>query len=56
MNAHALESLISDKFKLGANASVAAGPGRNASAGTDLKLNAEILSYSLAKGVRRREP
>jgi lipid-binding SYLF domain-containing protein len=52
MNAHALESLLSDKFKLGANASVAAGPvGRNASAGTDLKLNAEILSYSRAKGV-----
>ena len=52
MNAHALESLLSDKFKLGANVSVAAGPvGRNASAGTDLKLNAESLSYSRAKGV-----
>jgi len=47
-----LQSLLSDKFKLGADASVAAGPvGRNASAGTDLKLNAEILSYSRAKGV-----
>jgi lipid-binding SYLF domain-containing protein len=52
MNDHALKSLLSDKFKLGADASVAAGPvGRNASAGTDLKLNAEILSYSRSKGI-----
>ena len=52
MNAHALQSLLSDKFKLGADASVAAGPvGRTAAANTDLKLNAEILSYSRAKGV-----
>ncbi|MGB6482839.1 MAG: lipid-binding SYLF domain-containing protein [Candidatus Acidiferrales bacterium] len=52
MNDHALHSLLSDKFKLGADASVAAGPvGRNAAAGTDLKLNAEILSYSRAKGI-----
>jgi lipid-binding SYLF domain-containing protein len=52
MNDRALQSLLSDKFKLGADASVAAGPvGRNASAGTDLKLNAEILSYSRSKGV-----
>src|SRR5208282_1868775 len=52
MNDHALQSLLSDKFKLGADASVAAGPvGRNATAGTDLKLNAEILSYSRAKGI-----
>jgi lipid-binding SYLF domain-containing protein len=52
MNDHALQSLLSDKFKLGADASVAAGPvGRNAAAGTDLKLSAEILSYSRAKGV-----
>jgi len=52
MNDHALQSLLSDKFKLGADASVAAGPvGRNASAGTDLKLDAEILSYSRTKGV-----
>src|SRR5580700_1573098 len=52
MNDHALQSLLSDKFKLGADASVAAGPvGRNAAAGTDLKLNAEILSYSRTKGV-----
>ena len=52
MNDHALHSLLSDKFKLGADASVAAGPvGRNAAAGTDLKLSAEILSYSRSKGV-----
>jgi len=52
MNDHALQSLLNDKFKLGADASVAAGPvGRSAAAGTDLKLNAEILSYSRSKGV-----
>src|SRR6202046_4702902 len=52
MNDHALQSLLSDKFKLGADASVAAGPvGRNAAAGTDLKLSAEILSYSRSKGI-----
>jgi len=52
MNDHALKSLLSDKFKLGADASVAAGPvGRSAAAATDLKLHAEILSYSRAKGV-----
>jgi lipid-binding SYLF domain-containing protein len=52
MNDHALGSLLSDKFKLGADASVAAGPvGRSATAGTDIKLNAEILSYSRSKGI-----
>jgi lipid-binding SYLF domain-containing protein len=52
MNDHALQSLMSDKFKLGADATVAAGPvGRNLAAGTDLKLNAEILSYSRSKGI-----
>ncbi len=52
MNDHALHSLLSDKFKLGADASVAAGPvGRDAAASTDLKLNAEILSYSRTKGI-----
>jgi len=52
MNDRALKSLLSDKFKLGADASVAAGPvGRSAAAGTDLKLTAEILSYSRSKGV-----
>jgi len=52
MNDHALKSLLGDKFKLGADASVAAGPvGRTAAAGTDVRLTAEILSYSRAKGV-----
>ncbi len=52
MNDHPLQGLLSDKYKLGADASVAAGPvGRNAAAGTDLKLNAEILSYSRTKSV-----
>jgi lipid-binding SYLF domain-containing protein len=52
MNDHALQSLLGDKFKLGGDASVAAGPvGRNATAGTDLRLSAEILSYSRTKGV-----
>jgi SH3 domain-containing YSC84-like protein 1 len=52
MNRHALQSLLSDKFKLGADASVAAGPvGRSTAADTDLKLNAEILSYSRSKGI-----
>jgi len=51
MNDHALQSLLSDKFKIGGDATVAAGPvGRNAAAGTDLKRNAEILSYSRSKG------
>jgi lipid-binding SYLF domain-containing protein len=45
MNDHALQSLLGDKFKLGADASVAAGPvGRKASADTDIRLSAEILS------------
>jgi len=52
MNDHALQSLLSDKFKIGADVTVAAGPvGRQASANTDEKLNAEILSYSSSKGV-----
>jgi lipid-binding SYLF domain-containing protein len=52
MNDHALQSLLGDKFKLGGDASVAAGPvGRNAAAGTDLRMSAEILSYSRTKGV-----
>lgn len=52
MNSHALQSLLSDKFKLGADAGAAAGPlGRHAAASTDLKLNAEILTYSRSKGL-----
>jgi lipid-binding SYLF domain-containing protein len=46
-----MRQLLSSKFELGADASVAAGPvGRHASANTDWKLNAEILTYSRARG------
>jgi lipid-binding SYLF domain-containing protein len=52
MNDHAFQSLLGDKFKLGADATVAAGPvGRDAAAGTDVRLDAEVLSYSRSKGV-----
>ena len=47
-----MRQLLSSKFELGADASVAAGPvGRHASADTDWKMNAEILTYSRARGV-----
>jgi lipid-binding SYLF domain-containing protein len=52
MNRHGMERLISDKFTIGADASAAAGPvGRHTSADTDASLNAEILTYSRAKGL-----
>jgi SH3 domain-containing YSC84-like protein 1 len=52
MNKEGLNSLLSDGFTLGADASVAAGPvGRQAGASTDLKLTAQILSYSRSKGL-----
>jgi lipid-binding SYLF domain-containing protein len=52
MNKDGLNSLLSDQFTLGGDASVAAGPvGRQAGAETDLKLNAQILSYSRSKGL-----
>ena len=52
MNDHALQSLMGDKFKIGGDVTVAAGPvGRQASANTDIRLNAEILSYSRSKGI-----
>ena len=52
MNDHALQSLLGDKFKLGGDASVAAGPvGRDAAADTDARFNSEILSYSRSKGI-----
>jgi lipid-binding SYLF domain-containing protein len=51
MNKRGAEKLLSSKFTLGADASVAAGPvGRTASADTDAKLQAEILSYSRSRG------
>ena len=52
MQRRGLESLVRNQFKLGADASVAAGPvGRDAQASTDLQLRAEILSYSRARGL-----
>ena len=52
MNDSGANSVLSSKVKLGADASVAAGPvGRDASAETDIVLRAEILSYSRARGV-----
>jgi lipid-binding SYLF domain-containing protein len=52
MNRGGVDKLLSSKFTLGADASVAAGPvGRTASASTDLKLHAEILSYSRSRGL-----
>jgi len=47
-----VDSIVHGKFTLGADASVAAGPvGRTASASTDEHLNAEIYSYSRARGL-----
>src|SRR6267154_2993578 len=52
MNDRGMESILSSKVKLGADASVAAGPkGRDASADTDAKMRAEILSYSRSRGL-----
>jgi len=52
MNDGGMRHLLSDKFTLGADATVAAGPiGREATAQTDAKLNAEILSYSRSRGL-----
>jgi len=52
MNESGMHKLDRDKFTLGADASVAAGPvGRTAAAGTDVNLNAEILSWSRSKGL-----
>src|ERR1700729_513485 len=52
MNDRGANGILSSKVKLGADASVAAGPvGRSASAETDATLRADILSYSRARGV-----
>lgn len=52
MNDDGMKNLLSSKFKLGADASVAAGPvGRHASADTDWKLKAQVLTYSRARGL-----
>ena len=51
-NESGMDHLLSSKFKLGADASAAAGPvGRDAGADTDLKLKAEVLTYSRARGL-----
>lgn len=52
MNKQGVDHLLSNNFKVGADAAVAAGPvGREAAAETDATLRAEMLSYSRAKGV-----
>ncbi len=52
MNEQGMQHLLSSKFKLGADASAAAGPvGRDAAADTDWKMKAEVLTYSRARGV-----
>jgi SH3 domain-containing YSC84-like protein 1 len=52
MNDDGMQHLLSSKFELGADASVAAGPvGRDAEGGTDWKMRAQILTYSRARGV-----
>jgi SH3 domain-containing YSC84-like protein 1 len=51
-NRDGLTRLLSDKFKIGGEATAAAGPiGRNAEASTDLQLHAEILSWSRSRGL-----
>ena len=52
MTDDSLESLLQDKFEIGGEAAIAAGPvGRAAKASTDAQLKAAILSYSRSKGL-----
>ncbi len=52
MNDQGFQHLLSSKFELSGEGSVAAGPvGRHASAGTDWKMNTELLTYSRSKGI-----
>lgn len=52
MNKRGVENLLRNEFKIGGEASAAAGPvGREASASTDLLMRAEILSYSRSRGL-----
>ncbi len=52
MNRSGIDSLLSSQFTAGGDASVAAGPvGRQAGASTDIKLDAQILSYSRSRGL-----
>jgi len=51
-NEKGMQQLLSSKFKLGGDASAAAGPvGRTADADTDWKMKAEVLTYSRARGI-----
>jgi SH3 domain-containing YSC84-like protein 1 len=52
MNDNGMKNLLTSKFELGADASVAAGPvGRHAEGNTDWKMRAQVLTYSRARGV-----
>jgi lipid-binding SYLF domain-containing protein len=52
VNDRGFQDLLKSKFKIGGDASAAAGPvGRSGQAATDWKMNAELLSYSRAKGL-----
>jgi lipid-binding SYLF domain-containing protein len=52
MNDRGMQALLSSRFKLGADASAAAGPvGRHVEGSTDWKMNAEVLTYSRARGL-----
>jgi lipid-binding SYLF domain-containing protein len=52
MNPKGIDYLMRSQFSLGADAAVAAGPvGRTGSAATDLRMHAEILSYSRTRGL-----
>jgi SH3 domain-containing YSC84-like protein 1 len=52
MNDQGFQQLLANKFQLSGEGSAAAGPvGRHASAGTDWKMNAKVLTYSRAQGV-----
>ena len=52
MNRRSIDGILQAKFKLGADASVSAGPvGRNAEAATDVQLKGGILSYSRSRGL-----
>jgi lipid-binding SYLF domain-containing protein len=51
-NQRGLEQLVANQFKIGADASVAAGPvGRDAGVATDIQMRAQIFSYSRTRGV-----
>lgn len=52
MNDEGMQHLLSSKFKIGADASAAAGPvGRHAGADTDWKMKSEVLTYSRSRGL-----